>query len=309
MLFYTFVAQGELFHLSMDFDRQMTGKKDKAVKSIVTGRMTDKDFARFSEFIYKEVGIKLPPSKKTMVEARLQKRIRLLHLKNHGEYVSYLFSPQGMNEELIHLIDVVTTNTTEFFREPKHFELLMDRVLPEWHQKSRAGQPVSIWSAGCSTGMEPYTLAIVLSEFATKTTGFSFRILATDISTQALETAVSGIYDEDRIATVPNTLKVKYFLRSKDRIRRQVRVAPELRHIVEFKRLNFMEEFHLPKPMQVIFCRNVVIYFDKPTQLKLFTKLCNNLVPGGYLFIGHSESLAGMELPLTQAAPTVYKRV
>lgn len=297
-----------LHHTSADSDRQMTDNARKAVKPIVTGRMTEKDFARFSEFIYAEVGIKLPPTKKTMVEARLQRRIRLLGLQNHTEYVSYLFSPRGMREELIHLIDVVTTNTTEFFREPKHFEMLMETVLPEWRQKVKAGQPVNIWSAGCSTGMEPYTLAIVLNEFAAQTPGFTFRIMATDISTQALRTAVNGIYDEDRIATVPNTLKTKYFMRSKDRIRRQVRVVPELRRMVSFKRLNFMEDFRLPMPMQIIFCRNVVIYFDKPTQLKLFTKLCNNLVPGGYLFIGHSESLAGMDLPLIQAAPTVYRR-
>jgi len=273
-----------------------------------TGKMSDKDFSRFSQFIYNEVGIKLPASKKTMVEARLQKRIRLLGFTGHGDYISFLFSDKGMREELINLIDVVTTNTTEFFREPQHFDMLTKTILPEWHAKV-GNQALRVWSAGCSTGMEPYTLAIVLSEYARSRQGFQFRILATDISTKVLQEAARGIYEEERILPVPKHLKQKYFLRSKDRSKRLVRVAPELRRLVEFRRLNFMEQFSMPQPKHIIFCRNVVIYFDKPTQHKLFLKLCRCLAQGGYLFIGHSESLAGMELPLVQAAPTVYRKV
>lgn len=277
-------------------------------KPATSGKMSEKDFSRFSQFIYSEVGIKLPASKKTMIEARLQKRIRLLGFENHSEYITFLFSDKGMREELINLIDVVTTNTTEFFREPQHFDMLNKNILPEWHA-NLGNQPLRVWSAGCSTGMEPYTLAIVLSEYARSKQNFSFRILATDISTKVLQEAAKGVYEEERILPVPKHLKQKYFLRSKDRTKRLVRVVPELRRMIEFKRLNFMENFSMPQLKHVIFCRNVVIYFDKPTQQKLFTKLCRCLNPGGYLFIGHSESLAGMELPLLQTAPTVYKRI
>lgn len=279
----------------------------KVSQPVVNQKMSEEDFARFSQFIYKEVGIKLPPSKKTMIEARLQKRIRILSLGSHTKYISYLFSPEGMREELINLIDVVTTNTTEFFREPQHFDLLNRVILPDMSKKLH--EPLRVWSAGCSTGMEPYTLAIVLSEFRSKEPEFDFRILATDISTKVLKEAVSGIYEEERIAPVPKILKSKYFLRSKDRAKKLVRVAPEIRGMIEFRRLNFMEPFSLPRAMHIVFCRNVVIYFDKPTQNKLFNKLCQNMAIGGYLFIGHSESLAGMELPLQQVAPTVYQRI
>lgn len=270
--------------------------------------MSDRDFKRFSTFIYTEVGIKLPPAKKTMVEARLQKRLRFRGMSNIGAYLEYLFSPQGMQEELVALIDVVTTNTTDFFREPQHFDFLANTLLPAWIE-THPLKTLHIWSAGCSIGMEPYTLAIVLSEFASRNPGFRWNILATDISTQALETAIKAIYDVDRVKGVPRHLMAKYFLRSKDRDKGLVRIAPQLRNAVTFRRLNFMEEFNFQKPLDIIFCRNVVIYFDKPTQQRLFTKFCRCLVPNGHLFIGHSESLSGMDLPLQQLVPTVYKRL
>ncbi len=272
-------------------------------------QLTDKDFKRFSEFIYKEVGIKLPNSKKTMIEARLQKRMRALSIPTHSQYVEFLFSEQGMESELIHLIDVVTTNTTDFFREPMHFEFLASQILPQWLAANGAARALRLWSAGCSIGMEPYTLAMVLTEFANKNSGFKYSLLATDISTQALEKAVKAIYEEERVAPVPHEMKTKYLLRSKDRKKRLVRIVPELRKKVEFRRLNFMEPFSFPEPKDIIFCRNVVIYFDKPTQEVLFNKFCKQLKPGGHLFIGHSESLAGMTLPLEQVRPTVYRRI
>jgi chemotaxis protein methyltransferase CheR len=269
--------------------------------------MSQKDFERFSRFIYEEVGIKLPPSKKVMVEARLQKRMRLLNIPDHTAYIEFLFSAQGLSEELLNLIDVVTTNTTDFFREPQHFEMLNRSILPNWHQRN-AGRSLKLWSAGCSIGMEPYTLAMVFDDFAQRNPGFRATILATDISTQCLQTAQKAVYDEGRTAQVPRQLKQRYFLRSKDRSKQLVRVVPELRRMVTFKRLNFMEDFRVDM-MDIIFCRNVVIYFDKPTQSRLFDRLCMFLKKGGHLFIGHSESLAGMSLPLQQIAPTVYERI
>jgi chemotaxis protein methyltransferase CheR len=268
--------------------------------------LTDKEFKRFAEFIHTECGIKLPPSKKTMLEARLQKRLRILGLNDFSIYAEQLFSPGGMERELIHLIDAVTTNTTDFFREPRHFEYMDDVLLPQWRSGNQ-GREFRIWSAGCSLGMEPYTLSIVLSEFATRCPDFRFSIMATDISTQVLEKAARGVYTEDQVRAVPDSLKRKYFLRSKDRSRGLVRVAPELRRTVTFRRLNFMEDFGVKEKMDVVFCRNVIIYFDKSTQENLLRRLTDCLRSGGHLFIGHSESLAGMALPVQQTAPTIYR--
>lgn len=287
--------------------RRNSAKVDGQSANLV--RMDSKIFDRFSEFIKEELGIKMPSSKKTLLEARLQKRLRELCMATHEEYCEYLFSPAGMDEELPHLVDVVTTNTTDFFREPKHFEILTSTILPELYRRGGSGRHVNIWSAGCSSGEEPYTLSMVLSEFARNNVGFTFSILATDISTQVLRMAVRAVYPETKIAPIPKDCCKRYLLRSKDRTRRLVRIAPEARSHVRFRRLNFMEEFRFDGHLDVIFCRNVVIYFDRATQEVLFSRFCKKLVPGGYLFIGHSESLAGMTLPLVQVAPTVYKRI
>ena len=272
-----------------------------------TPKMREADFRRFSQFITAELGIKLPPAKKTMLEARLQKRLRALGLGSHREYCEFLFSPKGMEQELAQLIDVVTTNTTHFFRESRHFEILAAKVIPDVLRRKGRGR-VAVWSAGCSTGEEPYTLAMVLSECAEINPELSFSILATDISTQVLTLAKRAVYAEDRIEGIPEALKRKYLLRSKDRSRRLVRMGPELRSKVNFQRLNFMREFDFREDLDIIFCRNVVIYFDRGTQEELFKRFCGKLIPGGYLFIGHSESLTGMDLPLVQVAPTVYRR-
>ncbi|EKO37912.1 MAG: methylase of chemotaxis methyl-accepting protein [Solidesulfovibrio magneticus str. Maddingley MBC34] len=271
--------------------------------------MSDKEFKRLSDFIHTEVGIKLPLSKKVMVEARLQKRLRLLGKNGYRDYFEFLFSAEGLDEELVHLIDVITTNTTEFFREPRHFEIMTEQTLPMWRSQHGTGRPFRLWSAGCSTGEEPYTLCIVLSEFASRFAGFRFNVMATDISTRVLAMAQSGIYPEERLAKMSLELKRRYFLRSKDKAKRLVRVAPELRRIVDYRRLNFMDSFALPELLDTIFCRNVMIYFDRATQERLLQKFCTQLLPGGFLFIGHSESLTGMDLPLRQHAPTVYRKI
>jgi chemotaxis protein methyltransferase CheR len=272
-------------------------------------RMNERTFERFSEFIKTELGIKMPASKKTLLEARLQKRLRELCMGSHDEYCEYLFSAAGMEEELANLVDVVTTNTTDFFREPKHFDLLTSTVLPELYARRGSARNVNIWSAGCSSGEEPYTLAMVLSEFGRVNPGFTFSILATDISTQVLRMAVRAVYPESKIEPIPPECRKRYLLRSKDRTRKMVRINQETRHHVRFRRLNFMEEFTFDGQLDIIFCRNVVIYFDRQTQEMLFSRFCRKLAPGGYLFIGHSESLSGMDLPLELVAPTVYRRI
>jgi chemotaxis protein methyltransferase CheR len=272
-------------------------------------RMNDRTFERFSEFIKVELGIKMPSSKKTLLEARLQKRLRELCMGSHDEYCEYLFSASGMEEELPNLVDVVTTNTTDFFREPKHFELLTNSILPDFNTRRGSSRRVNVWSAGCSSGEEPYTLAMVLSEFGRLNPGFTFSILATDISTQVLRMAVRAVYSEAKIEPIPLELRKRYLLRSKDRTKKVVRIAQEARDHVRFRRLNFMEEFTFDGQLDIIFCRNVVIYFDRETQETLFKRFSRKLSPGGYLFIGHSESLAGMDLPLEPVAPTVYRRI
>jgi chemotaxis protein methyltransferase CheR len=275
--------------------------------------MNSREFDQFSALIYSEVGIKMPPVKKTMLEARLQKRLKARGIGSFREYADFIFSPAGREQEIIHLIDVVTTNKTDFFREPQHFDYLVRESIPALQQLRGAGEsslnPLRIWSAGCSTGEEPYTMAMVLSNYAENNQGFRFSILASDICTQVIEKASSAIYTEERIDTVPMALKRKYILRSKDRTRGLVRIVPSLRATVNFKRVNFMDDnFGIAEKQDVIFCRNVVIYFDKETQARLMMKFHQQLVPGGYLFIGHSETLNGLGVPFTQVANTVYRK-
>jgi chemotaxis protein methyltransferase CheR len=281
-------------------------------KNISEAIISDKDFQLLSGFIYSSVGIKMPPAKRTMLEGRLRKRLRALGMNSFRQYCNYLFNQGGTENERVRMIDAVTTNKTDFFREPAHFDYLCANVLPELVNAYGLGlrSKLKVWSAGCSTGEEPYTLAMVLSEFASGCPGFRFSILATDISTQVLEKAKLGIYDHDRVDPIPMELRKKYLLRSKDKSKDLVRVAPELRSLVTFRRLNLMDDdFGMRESMALIFCRNVIIYFDKPTQASVLRGLCGHLMRGGYLFTGHSETLQGIELPLANAATTIYRRL
>lgn len=275
--------------------------------------MSMAEFERLSAFIYTELGIKMPAVKRTLLEARLQKRLKTLSIGSFSDYCDYVLGPEGASEELIHMIDLVTTNKTDFFREAHHFEYLAESVLADQASRLGAGvkRPLRLWSAGCSSGEEPYTIAMVLNEFgrSNPSLGFDYSILATDISTRVLEAARRGIYSEAQAAPIPGELKRRYLLRSRDSSRGVVRIAPELRAKTRFKRLNFMDsEFGFSEPLDIIFCRNVVIYFDKPTQEALFNKFCDCLGSGGYLFIGHSETLNGFELPLEKVSTSVYRK-
>lgn len=271
--------------------------------------LSNGDFSRLSQFIYDELGIKMPIAKKTMLEARLQKRLRILGIGSFHVYCDYLFSSEGIENEMVQMIDLVTTNKTDFFREPDHFDYLQQNVLPDWVNR-HPGKKLVVWSAGCSTGEEPYTLAMVLSQFADSSPGFNYQILATDISTRVLEKARLAVYDEERVIPVPMTLKKKYLLRSKDKSCQRVRIVPELREKVRFRRLNFMDgDFAMREPLDIIFCRNVVIYFDRPTQEKLLNHFYAHMAPGAYIFMGHSETLSGLDVPLTMVHPTVYRKL
>lgn len=268
-------------------------------------------FSRFREFIYNELGIRMPDVKHTLLESRLQKRMRAIGCNSFEAYYDYVFSKAGAEKELVHMMDAITTNKTDFFRESNHFDYLLETALPTLLDAGASGGrgKITCWSAGCSTGEEPYTLAMLLTEYTRIHPGTLFSILATDISTRVLEKAKLGIYREEQIEPVPMPLRKRYLMRNKDQREKTVRFIPELRSRVVFRRLNFMQEnYGLPQQMNIIFCRNVLIYFDMETQEKVINRLCNHLVPGGFLFTGHSETLHNLDVPLVQAGNSIYIR-
>jgi chemotaxis protein methyltransferase CheR len=272
-------------------------------------QLSGRDFARLSSFIYSEAGICIGTEKKTMLEGRLKRRLRELQIDSFKHYCEYLFAPEGLKEEKVPFIDVVTTNKTDFFREPRHFDYLTQHALRDMAERAE-GQPIVIWSAGCSSGEEPYTLAMVLSEYAEAHPGFRFHILATDISTVVLEKAQLGVYTTDAVEPVPPLMQRKYLMRSRERDANRVRVVPELRRLVEFRRLNFMDaDYGVGVKVDAVFCRNVIIYFDRPTQERILGKLASYLKPDGYLFVGHSETLHDMKLPVEALGPALYRRL
>ena len=266
------------------------------------------DYRRLAEFIHGHAGIKMPPSKKTFLEGRLRKRLTRLGFPSFDAYCRYLFDQGGLVDEEVSLIDAVTTNKTDFFREPHHFDFLTREALP--HLTGRGigiRQPLQIWSAGCSTGAEPYTIAMVCQDFASHTPRFGFEITASDISVSVLTEAARAIYSHAVIEPVPMDLRKRYLLR--DEASDEVRIAPELRRRISFGRLNLTNAADRPRhPMDLVFCRNLLIYFDKATQLAVLKRLCRDLRVGGYLFLGHSESITGLDLPLSQVATTVFIR-
>ncbi len=267
------------------------------------------DFERLRGLIYAEAGINLGLDKRTMLEMRLRRRLRSLNVPSFVEYCDRVFAAEDKNSELVHLIDAVTTNKTDFFREASHFNYLVSKALPDLAARRGSDRASLIWSAGCSTGEEPYTLAIVLSEYTQRCPGLRFRVLATDISTAVLARARMGIFKAELVRPVPEDLRRRYFMRNKDPESDVLRVVPELRALIDFRRVNFMDsDFGLPEPPEIIFCRNVIIYFDRQTQVQLLRRLTSQLMPGGYFFAGHSESLQGMDLPLIPVAPSAYRK-
>lgn len=275
-----------------------------------TKTLSQSEFRTISEYIQQNVGIQMPESKKIMVQSRLMHRLRALKLNNYSEYIDYVFNKDKSGNELTIMIDSLTTNKTEFFREADHFSFMTNSVLPEMISKGH--KSLKLWSAGCSSGEEPYTLSIVLKEYMRNHPGTlsGFNLLATDISTKVLDQAVNGIYDAEETDGMNFEMKKRYFLKSKNPEERIVRVKPEIRSCVTFRQLNFMDSsYPISDIFNIIFCRNVLIYFDKPTQENIISKFLRHLEIGGYLFLGHSETIFGMDLPLETVAPTVYKKV
>lgn len=280
------------------------------LSEVYRAELSEAEFEKLGAMIYRLAGIKMPPSKKTMVQARLKKRLRALGMNSFSQYVDYVFGKEGLEMEIVHILDVISTNKTDFFREPVHFSFLSEKVLPNFTQRA-SGAPFKVWSAGCSSGEEVYTLTMVLNEFGLQQPGFDFSVLGTDISTAILSMATNAVFAENRLKpAVPDWLIRRYFMRSKDAAKKVYRVIPEMRQKARFGRVNFMDDsYPVSEKFDAIFCRNVLIYFDRDTQERVVQKLCNYLKPGGYFFHGHSESLIGMDLPLRNIQPTIFKKI
>lgn len=265
--------------------------------------LSKKNFDRLSRYIYDYSGIRMPSSKATMLEGRLRRRIRATGHDSLEAYCTYLFEANGIEDESVHLIDVVTTNKTDFFREPQHFDFMCNVALPEFLARDK--RSIKVWSAASSIGAEAYTIAMLLEE-QREGSGLEYGILATDLSTDVLAVGHKGIYDEAMLEPVPERLMRKYVLHSRSPEERKARIHPRLRSRVAWARLNLMSEsYPVGTDIDMIFCRNVLIYFDKETQGKVLHKLCACLAPGGYLFVGHSETVSGFKLPLRQLAGTI----
>lgn len=274
--------------------------------------LSDNEFQCFRQMIYRECGINLTPNKKVMLAGRLIKRLIALGFSSFAQYMAYLESPAAIvNRELISLIDEVSTNKTEFFREVDHFDFLAATVLPQWlaSAKQQAERVFRVWSAGCSTGEEPYTLAMVLEEFLGGHASVQYRILATDISTRVLQKASQGVYEDEKMGGIPSPYVQKYFMKGKGPMSGFHRIVPELRRRVDCARVNFLaEDFAVEGEMDSVFCRNVLIYFDKITQEKVLGRIAQHLTVGGYLFTGHAESMFRKSDTFEKLAPSVYRK-
>ncbi|MGC9385421.1 MAG: CheR family methyltransferase [Hydrogenovibrio sp.] len=265
----------------------------------------DKDFARVKTVVYDFAGIDLNDSKKNLVYNRLAKRIRFLEMNSFAEYLDFV-DREG-EAEFVHLINAITTNLTFFFRENHHFEYLANTVIPMLLERNKTSKKIRIWSAGCSTGEEPYSIAIVLKEAVPA--GWNARVLATDLDTNVVETGQAGVYKMDRLKGVSEARKKRWFYKGTGAREGYVRVKPELQEIIDFGQINLMNDWPIKDKVDVIFCRNVVIYFDKTTQARLFDRYANLLPDDGHLFIGHSESLYKVCDRFELLGQTIYRKI
>jgi chemotaxis protein methyltransferase CheR len=270
--------------------------------------LSDADFKKISALIYELCGINLQDGKKELVRARLGKRIREGQFRSFSDYYQYLLQ-EDSSQELIHLLDSISTNFTSFFRENQHFDYLKNEFLPEiLERKKNQSHKLSFWSAGCSSGEEVYSIVITVLESLGQFSNVELNVYGTDISTKVLKTAQMGIYSRERVQPLPPPMIKKYFLRGEKRWHGFVRVKDELKQYTSFRRLNFMEPFSFQQPFDCIFCRNVMIYFDKKTQASLVRRFYDCLGKKGILLIGHSESLSGIQHPFRYVKPAIYKK-
>lgn len=275
--------------------------------AVGTGRqaMTNQELAVFQRILYDQSGIVLTANKRALVESRVNQRLRLLGMSCFSQYLQYL-EEDKTGEELVHLIDVISTNVTKFFREPDHFELL-DRKVEEW--AARGQKRLRFWSAACSTGEEPYTMAMTLHPLQVKHK-LDLMILATDISTRVLAHAQQGVYPAERLASVPDSLRKRYFAPGFGQQAGQFTISEKLKKMVMYRRLNFtVFPYPIKGVFDVIFCRNAMIYFDRDLRNRMVVEFARLLRPGGILMIGHAETLIGMEKKYRTIKPSVYQRL
>ncbi len=273
------------------------------------GKFTDKDFKNLSDFIYSNYGINLYPNKKILVKSRLLKRLKVTGIKSYSEYCDFVLNHDTDRLELVEMINQISTNKTDFFRESKHFDFLSN-MLTDKFLNNPVKQDITLWSAGCSSGEEPYTIGMVLENIKETKSNFNYQIFASDISTDVLKHASRAIYSYSVVNQIPQSFRSKYLLKSKDKLREHIRITAKLRNRVEFFRYNLLNpKSAIKNPVDIIFCRNTLIYFDRQTQEKVVKKLLNSLKKSGYLFLGHSESLINMKLPLLQVGTSIYQKV
>lgn len=274
--------------------------------------ITDREFQRFRELVNRHTGIALGDSKRQLVCSRLARRLRHYGYATFSQYYEHLMERDPEGEELLRMIDAITTNKTDFFRESHHFAFLRSEVLGRLVAGVRTGgsRRLRVWSAGCSSGEEPYSIALAIADALPNAWTWDVKILASDIDTQMLAVAMEGVYPADRVAVVPAALREKYFLRGRGAREGLVRVRPDVRQLVSFRRINLRDDaWPIRTTFDCIFCRNVIIYFDRALQQRLVARFVDFLKPGGYLFLGHSESLLGMRVGVRYLGSTVYQKV
>lgn len=275
--------------------------------------ISDELFQKLGKVITENYGIKMSPDKKIMFQARLQRRLHELKIKSFDEYALNFFNQKNDSNELKVIADFISTNKTDFFREKEHFQFISEHFLPEYLPMKNAvsGQNIRIWSAGCSSGQEAYSIGITMDEFLRNQKHlFRYSILATDISERMLRTAKLAIYPGSAVNEIPMEIKHRYFLKSKDPADPKVRVVKEIRDKVQIAYLNLMSDTYLDGPkFDIIFLRNTLIYFETRTQYEVLRKVIAGLNTGGCLFIGHSESLINLQLPIQSIAPSVYVKI
>lgn len=273
--------------------------------------INDNEFGLFQRLIYNESGINLTSAKKELLKSRLIKRLRERSLTTFQEYYKYVTEEDTTGEEMVSMLDCISTNLTEFFREAAHFDFLSEKVLPALleNKSKKREKKIRIWCAGCSTGEEPYSISMILAGCIERMCDYDIKILATDLSTRVLKKAMQGIYAKDRLRGIPHQMLNSYFEKGAHNFKEHYQIKDFLRNMIVFRRLNLTDEvFPFKGHFDFIFCRNVMIYFNKETQSGLVSKFYKHLAPEGYLFIGHSESLAGTETRFRYVRPTVYQK-
>ena len=267
---------------------------------------SDRDLATIVRLVYEKSGIALHAGKRALVSARLQKRLRQTGVASFRDYVQ-LLQADTSGDEVTAMLDAITTNHTSFFREPQHFDYLERVVLPPLRDRSRV-TPILGWSAACATGEEPYSIALTAARALGEDTARRLRLLASDLSSRAVTRASAGIYRADRLADLPRHLVLKHFQKGSGVPQGCLQVSPQVRQLIEFRRLNLLHPAPPGPPFDFIFCRNVMIYFDRAAQQRVIDTLERRLAPGGHLFVSHSEGLNGLRHGLTWVAPAIYRR-